>query len=355
MSDKNGKTEQATPRRLKEARDEGQIARSQEVAVALSLLSALIVGLALGPAVWKLWREQLTMLLSLQAGEGELRAILTGSAVRMTIAVVPAVAVAGAFAGFVSNVAQVGLKARPKAARPKLSRVSPKNGLQRLKPSTSLWELGRTSAKLALVTGVVWAPLRSWQEQVDDGWTFASGLSTTGGVLRTIFVRVIAVSLLVAAADYAWNRRKMNRDLRMSKDEVKRDVKEQAGDPMLRSRRSQRARELSRNRMMASVAHADVVVTNPTHLAVALRYVPSEPAPRVVAKGADRAAARIRADARRHGVMVTENVPLARALYRRAKVGDFVPQALFEAVALVLAMVYRRRASAAAATAGVLR
>ncbi|HSK97475.1 MAG TPA: EscU/YscU/HrcU family type III secretion system export apparatus switch protein [Euzebyales bacterium] len=346
MSQNDGKTEQPTPRRLKQARDEGQIPRSQEVAVAASLLGALMVGLAIGPTSWELWKEQVATLLSLDVSGGQVRSVVTESAARMLVAVVAPFAFAGMFTSVVSNVVQVGARIKPKAARPKLNRISPKAGLERLKPATALWELVRTMLKLGLVTGAVWLPLTSWRDRITRGWTFDSGMAATGDVLATIFVRVIAVAALVAAADYAWNRRKLMRKLRMTKDEVRREMKDDMGDPLMRSRRMERARHLSRNRMLAGVADADVVITNPTHLAVALKYVPTEPAPRVVAKGADEAAAKIRAEARRHGVLVTQDVPLARTLYRRVKLGEFVPHALFEAVAVVLALVYRRRAAA---------
>lgn len=350
----DGKTEQPTARRLADARDEGQIARSQEVGVAFSLVGALIVGLSIGPTAWALWQEQLAGLLSADVAGGGARALLLGSSARMVLAVVAPFAFASVVTGVVGNVVQVGAQVRVKAARPKLSRLSPKQGLARLKPATALWELGRTAVKLLLVTAVVWLPLMSWRQRISRGWTFGGGLSATGDVLATIFVRVIAVAAAVAIADYLWNRRKLQRDLRMTKDEVRREVKDQMGDPMLRSRRAEKARQLSRNRMLAAVSAADVVITNPTHLAIALKYTPPDPSPKVVAKGADHAAARIRAEAYRHGVLVTENRPLARALYRRVRLGGYVPQSLFEAVAVVLATVYRRR-TRAAALAGAVR
>lgn len=351
MSRNDGKTEQPTPRRIQQARDEGQIARSQEVGVAVSLVAALLVGLAVGPTMWSVWQVRMATLLSLDVTGGSPRALVTSAAAQMMLVVVAPFAFASVLAGVTGSVVQVGAQIKPKAARPKLSRAAPKAGLQRLKPSTSLWELGRTAIKLAFVTAAVWSPLMSWQSHIERGWTFQSGLAATGDILATIFVRVIAVAAVVAVADYVWNRRKLLRDLRMTKDEVRREMKDQMGDPMLRSRRSERARQLSRNRMLAGVSQADVVITNPTHLAVALKYVPSEPAPRVVAKGADSAAFKIRAEARRHGILVTEDVPLARALFRRVRQGDYVPQALFEAVAVVLATVYRRRAALGASTA----
>jgi len=346
VSRNDGKTEQPTPRRIKEASDEGQVARSQEVGVAVSLVAALMVGLAVGPTMWDLLLEQMWTLLTLDATAGSTRSAVTSAATRMMLAVVAPFAFASVLAGTTANVLQVGAQIKPKAARPKLSRAAPRAGLQRMKPSTSLWELGRTAVKLALVTAAVWSPLMSWQDRVHVGWTFQSGITATGDILATIFVRVIAVSAAVAVADYLWNRRKLMRDLRMTKDEVRREAKDQMGDPLMRSRRAERGRQLSRNRMLAGVAQADVVITNPTHLAVALKYSPSEPAPRVVAKGADHAAAKIRAEARRYGILVTEDKPLARALFRRVRQGDYVPQALFEAVAVVLAIVYRRRAAA---------
>ena len=130
----------------------------------------------------------------------------------------------------------------------------------------------------------------------------------------------------------------------MSKQELKEEYKSSEGDPMVRSARRQRAREMSRNRMIFDVATADVVVTNPTRLAIALKYEDDEPAPRVVAKGANRLAAKIRTEARRNGVPVIEDKPLARALFRRIKIGHFIPGNLFEAVAAVLAVAYRRKA-----------
>lgn len=350
MSRNDGRTEQPTARRLREARERGQIARSAEVSVAATLLAALLAGVAAGPTIHELWRTELTSLLMLDvAGEG-IRAVVESSAARMLLVGIVPFLVAGTVATLAGGAIQVGVRLRPKAARPQLSRVSPRAGLQRLKPSTTLWELGRTVGKLALLTAVVWGPLQAWRTQVDDGWTFAGGLTVTGDVLASVILRTIGISVAVAAADYAWNRRKTLRELRMTKDEVKRESRDQLGDPLLRARRTERARQLSRNRMLADVAHADAVIVNPTHLAIALRYDPSEPAPRVIAKGADRLAARICAEARRHGVLITQDIPLARTLYRRVKPGDLIPSALFEAVAVVLATAYRRRGRPAVRT-----
>ncbi len=348
MSRHEGKTEQPTARRLKKARDEGQVPRSQEVAVAASLAGALIVAVAIGPRIWLVWQQNVAALLSVDLSRVAVRHTVAGVALEMiVVAVVPFFA-ATTIAAVTAGVGQVGIAFRPQLLRPKLSRIAPRAGLDRLRPSKALWELVRTALKLGLLAGAVWSPVLAWTEQVHRGWTLAGGLGATGEIIATVFIRAVAIAAVVAVADFLWNRRRTRRDLRMTKDEVRRELKEQMGDPLVRSRRTERARQLNRNRVLADIGQADVVITNPTHLAVVLKYVPSDPAPRVLTKGADRAAARICAQARRHGVPVLQNKPLARALFRRVRPGDYVPHALFEAVAIVLATVYRRRRSAVA-------
>jgi flagellar biosynthetic protein FlhB len=158
-----------------------------------------------------------------------------------------------------------------------------------------------------------------------------------------IVIRAAGLAIVIAGADYTVTRFRHNKEMKMTKQEMREEFKTSEGDPHVRAARRQRAREMSRNRMIFDVANADVVVTNPTRLAIALKYEPDEVAPRIVAKGANKIAAKIRAEARRNGVPLIENKPLARSLYRRVKVGGFVPANLFEAVAAVLAVAYRRR------------
>ena len=267
------------------------------------------------------------------------------------IVVVAPVATAAVLGALVAGFAQVGFKPTPKAAKPKLSNLSPKKGLKKLKPSTAGWEAARTATKLGLLGLIVWLPLRQWTEQqlAERGLTAGVGSALSGA--WSILLRATALAAVVAAADYAWNRYRTAKELRMSKHDVKREHKDTEGDPLVRAQRKRRAQELSRNRMLRDVASASVVVTNPTHLAIALTYADGDPAPRVVAKGADRLAAKIRGIAYRHGVPVTEDRPLARALYRRCRLGQYVPSALYEAVAVVLAVAYRRRGLAGAGSA----
>lgn len=355
MGRHDGKTEKATPRRRERARQEGNVARSQEVGVAVSLAAAVLAVRAFGGHGAEVLGAETRLLLSTLSAEAIPGPAVAASAGRMTLALSAPVLAAVTAAGLLGGLAQVGFRPAPKAAKPKLSRLSPKKGLDRLRPSKAGWELLRTAVKLGLLVAVVWAPLSTWAGGAAVGRSLDAGLVDTLGHTWTLLLRVTLLAAAVAAADYAWSRRRTSRELRMSKDEVRREHKDSEGDPQVRGARRRRQVELSRNRMLREVVAADVVVTNPTHLAVALRYADGEPAPRVVAKGADRLAARIRALAGRHGVPVTQDKALARALYRRCRLGGYVPAALYEAVAAVLAVAYRRRGTAPGVAAGVPR
>lgn len=338
----DGKTEKATPRRRRQARRKGQIARSAEVGVALSLL-ALLGSLQLLRSGTAALGEQAGLLFGL-APTGPLPTDLLVSTTMTTfLDVVAPVAALAVLAALVAGISQTWGRLSPEALKPKLSNLSPKKGLQRLKPSTASWELLRTVVKLGSLSLLLWAPITSVGEQLMGARDLGSGLQRTYDQASAIIWRAALLAVVLALADYAWNRRKNEREMKMSTQDVKQEHKDSDGDPQVKAHRRRRAQELSRNRMLRDVTTADVVVTNPTHLAVALRYEDGDAAPRVVAKGADHLAARLRQLARRHGVLVTEDRPLARSLYRTCKVGQHVPVALYEAVALVLAVAYRRR------------
>lgn len=345
MAGKDGKTERATPRRREEARKEGQVAKSVEVAVAVSLVVALVTLRTLMPVTMRVFAEQSRIMFSI-ISTGELQTGVVGSSVLtlFVAGVVPFLAVA-LVAGLAANVAQVGLKVTTKAAQPKLSRLSPKRGLERLKPSIAGWEFVKTATKLVLLGVVVAGPLTDLIDRIGEPRGLLSGMEFTTAAIFAILARGAALMAVIAAADWGFNKYKHEQRLKMSKQEIKEEAKMSEGDPHMKRVRRMRARELSRNRMLSAVAGADVVVTNPTHFAVAIEYSQAGGAPKVVAKGTNALAEKIKKEARRHGVMVIENKPLARALFRRVKLDQYVPQELYEAVAIVLATVYRRRAS----------
>jgi flagellar biosynthetic protein FlhB len=343
VSRSQDRTEKPTERRKRDAKREGRVAKSQEVGVALSmiLLVLSIRFIAPGTASELVAHTRSLFALSGRATIGpEVVAQTTGM---LAIGLLPFL-LAAFVLGLAGGVGQVGFTLAPKAAKPKLSNLSLKRGLNRFKPSVFGWELIRTALKLGLLVALIWGPMRAWIGRLGEPLGLGEAVGFTGDQVWLLVLRAAALALVIAAADYTVNRYRNSKELKMTKQEMKEEYKRSEGDPMVRQARRQRAREMSRNRMIFDVAHADVVVTNPTRLAIALEYDPDEPAPRVVAKGSNKLAARIKAEARRNGVAVIENKPLARALFRRTRIGQFVPGALFEAVAAVLAVAYRRRA-----------
>lgn len=341
MSDKSQKTEKPTPRKRREAKRKGQFPRSQEVPVAASFLAVLVAVRAFGPAAAESVMNNARSLFVL-AGTNPTGSTIRNLAGMMFVAgTAPFVAVGVVFVTAL-GLGQTGLAVSADLIKPKLSRLSPKQGIQQYKPSTATWNLLRTFLKLALLIAIIYQPVSEAVRTLAGVRQLDRGLSETWNAVWTILFRSALLSFMIAGADYAWQRFQTTRQLRMSKEDIRQESKMTEGDPLIKGQRRRRALEVTRNRLI-NVATADVVVTNPTHFAVALAYNPPEPAPRVVAKGTDRQAKRIRRMAARHGVPIIEHRPLARALFRKSKVGHFVPAALYEAAAIVLAEAYRRQ------------
>jgi len=342
VSRSEGRTEKASPRRRRKAKREGQTGRSAEVPVALSFAGSVLVVRAFLPGAIHGLVTGTRSILSVAGNPppgAEVRSMvmkMTASALLPFLGVATGLAIAG-------GLAQSGFSLAPAALKPKLSNLSLKRGLQRWKPTAMGWEGARSGIKLALAAAVVWGPVRSAMQRSGSPVGLSAWLHFTSGQATTMLVRLTLLSLVIAGADFGMNKFRTIRKLRMTKQETKQEHKEDEGDPLLRSQRRRRHAEIARHNMIREVETADVVLMNPTHLAVALRYTAGEPAPRVVAKGSGELALKLRSTAFRHGVMVRVDKPLARAIFRRCKVGHFVPAALFEAVAVVLAAAYRRR------------
>ncbi|MBC7325285.1 MAG: EscU/YscU/HrcU family type III secretion system export apparatus switch protein, partial [Moorella sp. (in: Bacteria)] len=209
----------------------------------------------------------------------------------------------------------------------------------------ALMDLGKSLAKVVVASLVVWLIVKGQFTRVllsvDMG--LSGILDLVGQLLYRVGLGVLAVFLVLAAVDYVFQRREYQRNLRMTRQEVKEEMKQTEGDPLVRSRLREKQRRLARHRMMHAVPRATVVITNPTHVAVALRYRETEGAPRVVAKGAGSIAERIKDVARRHNVPIVEDPPVARALFRQVDIGQEIPLALYQAVAEILARIYRLR------------
>lgn len=341
---RDDKTEKPTPKRKREARRKGNVARSRDIAGwAGVLVATAIVPVAIRSGGEKLMGlvERGTSVMSAPTPAGALALLEYGLSMMLTLAL-PIVGVLAVVALF-ANVAQIGLLVATEAAKPSFSRVSPKAGLKRLFSANSLWELVKQLVKLAVLLFLVYRSVRGIESRVVPSEPVDVGpmISFAGSQILAMVRDVAVVGLVLGFADYLYQRRRVNQSLKMSKQEIKEEARQSDGDPLVRQAVRKKQVGLSRIRMMAAVAGADVVVTNPTHYAVALRYEPGVGrAPRVVAKGEGEVALRIKAEAQLHGVPVVEDPPLARAIYGACQLGTQVPEELYIAVARLLAFVF---------------
>lgn len=341
------KTEAPTPRRRKEAREEGQVARSVDLSSALGLLAALLIIRFTGPALAAHMRGLMIDSLSSFPTHDLTSGDLTNYLVRILLEVgtVFAPLVLGvAIVGFGSSAMQVGLVLSGKALQPKGERLNPIAGLGRMFSLKAGVELVKAVAKVLAVGYIVYAFLRDKASDITGlvGADYRQTCSSIASLTWDLLFRATLVMFVIAALDYLFQRLQHEKQLRMTKQELKEDIKRTEGDPMVKSRIRQKQREAAQRRMMHEVPKADVVVTNPTHFAVALKYEPEKsPAPVVVAKGRNLVAQKIKEIAQENNVPIVENVTLARALYASAEIGDEIPAELYQAVAEILAYVYR--------------
>lgn len=341
------RTEQATPRKREEARRKGHVARSQEL-VSVTVLGAGLLALhALGPGIVArlaaLSRGCFADPLATPLAPDTLPPLATGLFREVVLALAPFTAVVAA-TGFLANVAQTGFLLSGEGVTPRLDRIDPLRRLKAYLSTRGLVEAAKMLAKVAVVTAVAALAVRAEMPRL-LALSWGGPAASSAEAWRVAFgvgMKVVGLLLVVAVLDAAYQRWQHERDIRMSRDELKEEYRQQEGDPMIKARVRSVQRELARRRMMAEVPKADVVVTNPTHVAVALRYDPDTMgAPVVVAKGMRRVAERIRAIAREHGVPVLESPALARTIFKAVKVGGVIPVALYRAVAEILALAYR--------------
>lgn len=350
------KTEQATPKRREEARKRGQVARSQEVNTGLGLLMTFSMLAFMGG--WLLSGFISVMERSLRgAGTGAgmtpaaAWSALTDAGMNGIWLTAP-FAIAGVIVGVIASAIQVPPKLTPEVLKPRFSVINPINGVKRLFSLRSLVRTVKDILKIAITGAVAYAVLKGAIPDLMSLMGAPPGmvLVVMGGLVLKVGFAITAVYLVIAVADALYERWQHGRDLRMTRDEVKREFKEQDLGPEVKAQMKRRQREMAVRRMMSEVPEADVVITNPTHFAVALKYASADPAPKVVAKGADHVAHRIIAAAEEHGVTVRREPPLARSLFAAAEVGQFIPAEAFGAVAEILAHVYRSTGRKPAAT-----
>jgi flagellar biosynthetic protein FlhB len=344
-SDRSQRTEAPTPKRKREARRRGQVAKTQELTAWGGLLLAtflLQVTCSTGARRLSALMRQVQAVIERPDGADVTRVLAEGlTAFLVTLA---PLALGLLVAGVTIELVQVGGRVTPQRLKPKFERLNVFKGLKQMFSTRSLWETAKGVLKIAIVALVAYPAVADTARELAQGgmgvWQIAT--LTAGGVLS--LVRSVAlVGLVLAAADYIVQKRRVLSDLRMTKQEVKEEMRQSEGDPHMRGAVRSRQLSMGRNRMLAAVANADVVLVNPTHYAVALRYRADRGAPEVVAKGAGVVAAGIRARAEEHLVPLVEDPPLTRALHRVCDVGALIPADLYEAVARVLAFVFALR------------
>lgn len=358
--DSGEKTEDGTPRRREEAREKGQVPFSTEFVAALALLAAFGLYLKVGGPVLEV------------LGQGIRRAFAQLSVIGTDIVDIPvarkvmneagrsAIKATAMFAGpllalsVLAAYGQIGLYLSPKAAEVDPSKLNPLKGLKRMFSMRTVVRTGLAILKIIAIGTAIFMTITSQLGRLNNigGIDLGPALVVTDNIItRAIIAGIIAI-LVLGVIDFAYQRWQHKKELMMSKQEVREENKNSEGDPHIKARIRQVQREMASRRMMDEVPDATVVVTNPTHYAVALRYERTSEdggAPRVVAKGVDHVAQKIKQLARDNDIVCFENVPLARALHAQCEIGDVIPEELFEAVASVLAYVYGVQTPALAA------
>jgi flagellar biosynthetic protein FlhB len=337
------KTEQPTAKRRRDARRDGNLARSPEVVAWAQMLAAgVLLPICLNLSVSSLRRVMLQVGVLVSRPDADAALRLMGAGLTAGLLAIAPLALVMVAIGLIGNFAQTGFAISGKALRPKFDRISPAKGLKRLVSPHSAWEAAKAAVKLAVLTAVAWPGVAHLGAALATGGRVPSGevLSTVAAATMALIRSTALAGLALAAVDYGFQRRRVRKGMMMTRQEVKEEYRQSEGDPMTRSRIRQRQVEMSRNRMMAAVAVSSVVVVNPTHIAVALEYRPELGAPRVVAKGQGFIAARIREEAEKHNVPIVRDVPLARTLHSACKLGQAIPADLYEAVARLLAFVF---------------
>lgn len=346
------KTEPATQKKLSDARSEGQVAKSREIANGFSLLVLFLIlkfwvghigtqMMEVFPNIYNRIPEIVTFWQGMMPQTDTI--IVFRQLLLQVLLIVAPILLIGLVVVFICDLVQVKWKPTTKPLKPKFNKLNPIKGFKKFLSPNSLVELVKSIAKILLIGYVCYGYLK-------DKWgillnlydvSLMQGLQLIAKTVTDLGIRVAAVYMIIAFADLIYQKFKFKNDMKMTKQEVKEEYKQQEGDPQVKSKIRSKMMEVSRRRMMQALPQADVVITNPTHYAVAIKYDPQvADAPLVIAKGEDYLAQKIKEVARENKIEIVENKPLARMLYANVEVGQAVPPELYQAVAEVLAFVY---------------
>lgn len=347
------KTEPATDKKLKDAREEGKVAKSKELTAAFDLIILFLVlkifisyvgGSLLNifdfvyssmPEFVKINEAKLTTF--------AISSYLFNIILKWILIVLPFFLL-GVVITILISVFQVGWKISTKPMQPKLEKFNPINGFKRIFSKNSLFELVKSIVKIGVISYVAYSSVKNNRNDLFLLYDIPLNQAVTliGSIIINTGLKISFVYLVVGIADYAYQKHKFNEDMKMTKQEVKDEYKNSEGDPQIKGKQKQRMREASQRRMMQDVPKADVVITNPTHLAIALKYdAEVSEAPVVVAKGEDYVALKIKEVAQENNIAIVENKPLARMLFSNVDIGAEIPPELYQSVAEILAMIYK--------------
>ncbi len=339
------KTEQATPHKRQQVRKKGQVAKSVELNSVMMLAAGLLLLTAFFPYFIDRGREFMVIYFKIASEgsgmESRFGALFNDVIFRFFRMIAPML-IGTAVIALVTNLAQVGFHVTPAAIEPKLDKLDPINGFKRIFGKRALVELTKGILKIIIVALIAYVTYKSRLGEIIDLMFIFPGqiLPEAFKIAAAFLLKAIVALGALAALDYAYQRWDFEKQIRMSRQDLKQEFKENEGDPILKSRMKAIQQKIATERMMEGVKGATLVITNPTHYAIALTYEEVDPAPRVAAKGKDRIAHRIKEIAREHNVPVIEKPALARLLFKECEIGKLIPTVLYEAVAEVLAYVY---------------
>lgn len=343
------KTEQATPKKKSDARKKGQVARSKEVNLALTMLAATLVFLTIGSYVGNSLKDTMQMFLSNyllnDLDYNSLKGITLTVMWRIALVILPII-LPIMIMGILANFIQVGFMVTQEPLKPQLSKINPLKGFKRIFSFRTVIETIKNLIIVTILGYVGYGFIRDNYSYIMQMANLRIGAvpASFGKLVISIFSKITIIMVVVALADYLYQRYEYNKELKMTKQEVKEEFKQQEGDPQIKSKIKQRQREMASRRMMQAVPDATVVVTNPTHIACALRYKEGEDsAPTLIAKGADYMAIKIKEIAKDNEVPIIENRALARMIYAQVEIDSEVPVEMYQTVAEVLALVYKMK------------
>ncbi len=340
------KTEAPTPRRRQEARQRGQVARSTDLTAAGALLGAMIILNIFGPIAIRSFLKLTETVLGYNAPDSvKLDSMfnLSTLAIGMLGKIIAPLCILIMLIAVLVTLAQVGFIFSTHPLAPDLEKINPVTGFMRIFSIQSLIRLGISAVKILLIGIVAVLTINSYLPVIVNlaGQDYWQILAIWGQLIFTLGIRLGLVLLIIGIVDYAYNRHRYEMNLKMTRQELKEELRRMEGDPLVRERRKRVAQQLAMQRMRFAVPKADVVITNPTEYAIAIKYDPETMnAPKVIAKGAGFLAKRIREIAIQFGVPIVERKPLAQSLYKTVEVGQEIPPAFYRAVAEILAYVY---------------